>query len=129
MPKLVVNGATLKCDQGLAPSSLVVLPALQGDIDGQPLATVDDHVPTTNIPPFGMCKTQANPMVAAATAAAMGVLTPQPCLPVTASPWSPGSSLGDLRHKALLTAECTCKCQWSGEISIVEPGSDVEIES
>ena len=28
--------------------------------------------------------------MAAATAAALGVLTPMPCIPVTAAPWMPG---------------------------------------
>ena len=129
MPKLVVNGAGLKCDQGVAPGKLIVLPALQGDINGQPIATIMDHVPMANIPPFGMCKTQANPMVAAATVAAMGVLTPMPCIPVTASPWSSGSSMGDLRGLKLLTDECKCMCQWAGQIEITDPGSDVEIDS
>lgn len=129
MSKLVVSGATLECDQGVTPGSLTVLPASQCDVDGQPIATVNDHLPTVNIAPFGACKTQANPAVAAATAAAMGVLTHQPCVPVTSSRWSPGSSLGDLQGDALLTADCTCKCQWSGEISVVDPATDVEIES
>ena len=33
----------------------------------------------------------ANPMVAAATAAAMGALTPMPCITMTVAPWVPGS--------------------------------------
>ncbi len=115
MPKLVVNGAMLTCDQGIATSTLVVAPVARGDIDDQPIATVADHVPNKNIPPFGMCQSMSNPAVAAATAAAMGALTPQPCVPVTSSPWSSGSTLGDLRGNALLTSECTCKCQWLGD--------------
>ncbi len=129
MPKLVVNGAALKCDQGAAPAKLVVLPTLRGDIDGEPLATVIDHVPMTNIPSFGVCRTQSNPQVAAATAAANGVLTPQPCVPVTPSPWTPGSTLADLQGNSLLTSDCKCTCQWAGQIEITEPGTTVDVES
>lgn len=50
-----------------------------------------DHNPLLNIMPFGMCTTPSNPMVAAATAAALGVLTPMPCLPMTMSPLVSGA--------------------------------------
>ena len=50
-----------------------------------------DNKPFVNILPFGMCMSLANPMVAAATAAALGALTPMPCIPVTPAPWVPGS--------------------------------------
>src|SRR5260370_39169608 len=90
--KLVVSGAKLKCSQGTSPSSLTVLPGI-ADAKDNPLATVNDYKPMVNIAAFGMCQTQANPQVAAATAAAQGVLTPQPCIPVTTAPWSPGSSI------------------------------------
>jgi hypothetical protein len=49
MPKLVVNGAQLKCSMGAAPSSLTVLPSRQSDGDSQPLATVQDYQPMVNI--------------------------------------------------------------------------------
>ena len=39
-----------------------------------PAANIMDHVPMVNIMPFGMCITPSNPAVAAATAAALGVL-------------------------------------------------------
>ena len=38
-----------------------------------------------------MCISPANPVVAAATTAALGVLTPQPCIPITIAPWLPGA--------------------------------------
>ena len=123
MPTLVVNGAQLKCSEGAAPSTLTVLPDKRMDIDGQPIATIMDHKPMVNIAPFGMCKTQANPQVAAATAAANGVLTPMPCQPVIPAPWSPGSSLLDLLQAPALTDDSTCTCQWAGTIEITDSGA------
>src|SRR5688572_9680900 len=93
MTKLVVNGAKLTCSEGVAPSTLIVLPTSGTDASEKPAATIMDHLPMVNIAPFGMCKAQANPQVATATAAAQGVLTPQPCVPVIPAPWSPGASV------------------------------------
>ena len=64
----------MMCTMGMAPSSLVVLPINRVMTDEVPDANIMDHVPLVNIMPFGMCMSPANPMVAAATAAAMGVL-------------------------------------------------------
>ena len=128
MPKLVLGGALLQCDQGLAPSTLQILPVNEADCEGKPAATVMDHLPMTNIPPFGMCKTQANPQVAAATAAAMGALTPQPCIPVIAAPWSPGAAVATVQQVKALTDGSTCNCMWTGKIEITDAGSDVDVE-
>jgi hypothetical protein len=129
MPKLVVNGATLKCSQGTSPSTLTVLPAIQADADQQPTATINDHVPMVNVAPFGMCQTTANPQVAAATAAAMGTLTPQPCIPVLPSPWSPGASVVTIQGIKALPDNAKCNCTWTGSIEITNPGeSIVEVE-
>jgi hypothetical protein len=73
MAEQVVNGAMLKCSMGMAPSSLIVLPAHMVNCNYVPAANVNDYVPMTNIMPFGMCQSLANPTVAAATAAALGV--------------------------------------------------------
>ena len=56
----------------------------------QPAATIMAFKPMANIPGFGACMSPMNPQVIAATAAALGVFTPQPCIPVTTSPWAPG---------------------------------------
>ena len=77
----VTGGAVMTCTFGMAPSTLNVLPTAQV-VSAMPLASIADTIPFVNIMPFGMCQSMANPMVAAATAAAMGVLTPMPCLPV-----------------------------------------------
>lgn len=127
MAKLVILGATLRCSQGLAPSTLTVLPTILADTDEKPTATVMDFKPMVNIAPFGMCKTQANPQVAAATTAAGGVLTPQPCVPVIVAPWSPGSSVMTISEQAALTDDSKCSCTWTGSIEITSPGTDVEV--
>lgn len=128
MPKLVIHGAKLRCSQGVAPSTLTVLPANGSSADEQPAATVMDNVPMLNIAPFGMCQTQANPQVAAATAAAMGVLTPMPCVPVIPAPWSPGAGIVTIQGQKALTDSSTCDCAWTGSIAITDPGTAVDAE-
>ncbi len=125
MPPLVSNGATLLCTFGLTPSTLVVPPVNLVNASNQPAATVMDYIPMTNIMPFGMCNTPSNPQVAAATAAALGVLTPQPCIPVTSAPWTPGSVKVMIKNVPALNNTCTCMCTWGGLISITSPGQVV----
>lgn len=122
MPQLVVNGAMMTCSFGVAPSTLSVLPTSMVNASNMPAATIMDYAPMVNIPPFGMCTTPSNPQVAAATSAAMGVLTPQPCIPVTSAPWTPGSSTVMIGNKPALHASCQCMCQWGGVITITSPG-------
>lgn len=123
MPDLVVNGAQVTCAFGVAPSTLTVVPAgaiLQAG--GQPLARVVDFAPMVNVAPFGMCTTPTNPQVAAATSAAAGVLTPQPCIPVITAPWTPGSTKVSVGGVPALTSTSTCTCAWGGSISVVGAG-------
>lgn len=123
MPRLVAHGATLVCSHGAAPSRLAVPPAMGVDDDAGALATVQDFKPVTNVAPFGACRSAANPQVALATAAAFGVLTPQPCVPVLVAPWSPGSGSVTVEGIPALTDGCTCACAWSGTVSIQHPGT------
>ena len=93
MPNQVCMGAQMMCTFGMAPSALVVLPVGKFTFtDQMPDANIMDHIPMINIMPFGMCMSPANPTVAAATAAALGVLTPMPCIPDTPAPWVPARS-------------------------------------
>lgn len=128
MPKLVGNGAKLKCSEGMVPGSLSILPVRMLDGAGQPVASVMDFMPMQNVSPFGMCKTQANPQVATATSAAGGTLTPMPCVPVLTSPWSPGAADVTFAGEKALTANSKCSCTWSGSIEITDPACDVDIE-
>ena len=126
MPMQVCNGAMLMCSFGLAPSSLVVLPANRVMTSNQPAANINDHIPMTNIMPFGMCTSLANPQVAAATSAALGVLTPQPCVPNTPAPWVPGSPTVMLANMPALNDTCTLNCLWAGVITITFAGQVTE---
>lgn len=88
-----------------------------------PLATVMDNVPMKNIMPFGMCQSMANPQVAAATAAALGALTPMPCVPVITAPWAPGSPTVMIANKPALNNTSKLMCSWGGVIQITNPGT------
>lgn len=118
----VCMGAMMQCSFGVAPSSLVVLPTSQVLAGGPPAATIMDNAPIVNVPPFGMCTSMANPTVAAATAAALGVLTPMPCVPVTAAPWMPGSPTVLIGNMPALNSDSKLMCNWGGVIQIVSPG-------
>ncbi|RKH00125.1 DUF4280 domain-containing protein [Corallococcus carmarthensis] len=113
----VVSGALLQCSFGLAPSTLSVPPVNQVNATA-PAATIMDNIPGMNVPPFGMCQSLANPAVAAATAAAMGALTPMPCMPVTVAPWAPGSPTVLIKGKPALTDKSMCNCAYGGIIKI-----------
>lgn len=122
MPTNATMSAMLQCSFGVAPASLVVLPTSRVMIEGKPAATIMDCLPMTNVPPFGMCTTLSNPTVAAATAAALGVLTPMPCVPVT-TPWKPGAAKTLIGGKPALTQGSTCNCAWGGIIQMSFPGA------
>ena len=121
MAQQTCMGATLQCSFGAAPSSLVVLPTNKV-LTGTPDANIMDYKPMVNILPFGVCSSLANPTVAAATAAALGVLTPMPCIPNTVAPWVPGAPTVLLANMPILNNTSKCMCMWAGVIQIVTPG-------
>lgn len=118
----VCAGAMLSCPLGNAPSTLMVLPKNKV-VSAMPIATVMDNVPMVNIMPFGMCSSLANPTVAAATASAMGVLTPMPCVPAFAAPWAPGSPTVMIASTPALNQSSKLMCMWGGAVSITNPGT------
>lgn len=122
MPNQVCNGATMECTFGSNPSDLVVLPVKQVFTEDEPAANIMDHIPLTNILPFGMCCSLANPAVAAATSAAFGVLTPQPCIPVTLFPWVAGADTVLLQDFPTLDNISELMCLWGGVITFITPG-------
>ncbi|MCC5947743.1 MAG: DUF4280 domain-containing protein [Nitriliruptoraceae bacterium] len=122
MSQQVVAGAQMMCSFGVAPSVLVVPPSGQVMAGGTPAATIMDNKPMANIPPFGMCTSLANPQVASATAAALGVLTPMPCVPAIPAPWVPGSPTVLLGGMPVLNDTCQLMCAFGGVIQINLPG-------
>lgn len=110
----------LQCNFGMAPSPLTVV-GMRPMNQNMPMANIMDFAPMVNIKPFGMCQSMSNPQVAAATAAAMGVLTPMPCVPVITAPWNPAAQVKVCQLPALLD-NGKCMCAWGGQISITFPG-------
>ncbi|MGZ5277038.1 MAG: DUF4280 domain-containing protein, partial [Caldimonas sp.] len=89
-------------------------------------ANIMDNVPMVNIMPFGMCTSPSNPTVAAATAAALGVLTPMPCIPATTAPWAPGAATVLLANMPALDDTSTLMCMWGGVIKVNFAGQATE---
>ena len=113
--------AMLRCSFGMAPSTLMVLPRKALDTM-KPGGNIMDNKPFLNILPFGLCRSLANPTVAAATAANRGVLTPMPCIPNTPAPWTPGNPKVMINNLPAITQSSKLFCMWGGVISVIHPG-------
>ncbi|MBJ9134565.1 DUF4280 domain-containing protein [Citrobacter farmeri] len=125
----VCTGAMIQCSFGIAPSTLNVLPVNRTLVNNLPMANIMDNQPFVNILPFGMCNSLANPTVAAAPAAALGVLTPMPCIPATVAPWAPGSPTVMAGNAPALNAQSRLMCTWGGVIQISFPGQMTTVVS
>ena len=121
MPQQVCSTAMMMCTFGAAPSvfNATPRPVLTSFL---PAGVITDNIPIMNVPPFGVCTSLANPTVAAATAAALGVLTPMPCLPVLPAPWVPGVPTVLITNIPALDNTCKLMCAWAGVISFSTPG-------
>jgi hypothetical protein len=118
MPAAVCTGATLQCSFGTTPATFAAS-GTQASATA-PVGVVTD-TDAANVPPFGLCMSLANPQVASATAAATGVLTPQPCQPVL-SPWTPGSARVTIAEVAALDDSSQCACTWGGVVTVSNAG-------
>lgn len=120
--KALTTGCVLTCSFGTVPMPFVSLP-LPGKpvVNGMPVGLITDTLPI-NIPPFVLCMTQANPAVAAATAAALGTPTPAPCLPVI-TPWTPPSLVATYNGVPLATVSSKATCTFGGVISVSVPNN------
>jgi hypothetical protein len=100
----------------------MVIPINRVMAGGPPAANIMDSKPMANVMPFVMCQSMANPIVAAATAAALGVLVPMPCVPITVAPWVTGAPTVLLGNMPTLNNSSKLMCVWGGVISIILPG-------
>ena len=123
MPILTCSGASLSCSMGSAPSVLTTTPKIVGSGVGTTAGNVLDHLPMINIAPFGMCRSTANPAVAAASNA------PMPCVPLTVAPWTPGSAKVMVGTASALTDNSTLACAWAGQITITAAAPGIDISS
>ncbi len=119
MEPLVTSGTMLRCSMGASTAALVVPDPIA--VATTPVATVVDTIPMTNIPTFGMCMSLGNPEVATATAAAEGALTPQPCVPATGTPWTPGALTVQAGGLPCVPISSMCQCAWGGVITVDVP--------
>ena len=125
MSSIVVDGAILKCPFGAAPCRLSVTSQIKCLADNKPVATLMDMNGIVNISGFGMCQSLANPQVAGATAAALGVLTPQPCMFNPAGPWMNVSTKVLADNKPCLSSDSRIICAMGmGMITVEFPGQE-----
>jgi hypothetical protein len=130
MPPLVSAGAMVTCSLAMppVPVPLAVVPTGTPVSAGTPAANIQAFAPMVNIPTFGMCGTMSNPVVAATTAAKLGVFTPAPCVPATTSPWTPGAAKVMIDGQPALHVACQTMCMWGGVITITNPGNAGTVE-
>lgn len=69
-----------------------------------------------------MCSAPSFPATAAATTAALGVLTPMPCIPSAPAPWIPGAPTVFLGGTPSLDDTSKLMCIWGGVITFNTPG-------
>ena len=117
----VVAGATIMCTMGLSPGTLAVTSQQKVLMSGLSAATINDTAPMVNVGACGLCTSLANPTVASATAAALGVLTPMPCVPAPLGTWM-GGSCPLVSGQPGLSNEATLTCSYGGTIRILSPG-------
>lgn len=119
----VVTSGVMVCSFGTAPSTLIALP--KGPpvvVSGLPAATIMDHLPIANIPPFVMCSSPVNPVVIAARILTKNPAQTAPCVPVTPAPWLIGSPTVIVNNFPTLNNTSKCMCVWGGVIQITFPG-------
>ena len=122
MAVFMTTTSNCMCSFGTVPANLTATSQQTVLMDGKPVATIVDCQPGANLTPFGLCTSLANPAVAAATAAALGVLTPQPCTMAPAGTWRPTQTTVVAGGKPCLMNDSSLLCSIGmGNITPVQP--------
>lgn len=116
----VCMGAIAQCPFGVAPTPLTFLQPTCLGVAG-PLGMGSDNAPFVNVAPFGVCSSLMNPITAAQTAAAFGVLTPGACIPTPVSSWVPMKPNIAGASGPILTSDSMLICAYGGVIKISVP--------
>ncbi len=116
----VCTGAIAKCPFGVAPAPLTFLPSNILGMAG-PIGSCSSCAPFMNIAPFGVCSSILNPITAAQTAAAFGVLTPGACIPTPTGMWLPMKPTVISTTGSILTSDSLLICAYGGVIKILTP--------
>ncbi len=120
---VVVSGGKVQCTFGTTPANINATSQTVCLGCGKPIATIKDTTANINIGSFGLCTSLANPQVAAATAAALGVLTPQPCMLMAAGTWIPTKPTVIVGGTPCLTNDSQLICgNGMGTIVVTSPG-------
>lgn len=127
MPLQVITTAKLSCSFGSSGSTFSATAAVTCQSSHQQAGVINDHLSMVNIKPFGRCSSLANPVVAAATAANKGKLSPQPCIPATVTPWVPGSPTVQFRSMPALNNKSICNCMWGGIVKVDDSGQGTQL--
>lgn len=122
---LANTGSMCLCDKGIAPMALILgQPTVLAS--GTPAFNKLNAEPLASVPSFTMCTSTSNPEVQAATSAAMGVLTPMPCVPVIPTvQWSGTSTVVNVAGQPAVTDKSTIKCEWGGTIKILSTANQI----
>lgn len=124
MANPVIMGSPCKCIFGTVPAPIGAISQKSTLVMSTPCSTVRDTAFMT----FGMCSCPNNPAVIAATAAALGVFTPAPCVPVTPGPWVTGALTVMIEGINVLDNNGVLTCAYGGVITVVQtPAVTVEV--
>lgn len=115
MSSMICDGAKLECSYGQGEVKLSVSRRGVSHGGDRSLATIDDHLPLVNVPPFRFCTAPANPNPQSPSGQ-------KPCTPRLSSAWSDEVEGILLQGQKLVEESATLRCDYAGTISVAHPG-------
>ncbi|SHL93462.1 protein of unknown function [Chryseobacterium carnipullorum] len=115
MPQKITDTAQLSCNQGTAPSKLIVTSQNFSTAEGKHIATEQDKQANTNIKPLGQCKLKPT---------SGGYL---PCIPAPTA-WQKTTERDTINNYKILTEDSFCMCNTGGKITVDNKGHEEQHE-